>query len=117
MCGAGILNAAAALHYDVPNPDRSLPNLKAYPNPCFFDRSNLTIKGIPTDAADVKVYVYTTAGGLVRILEKDDGVGVDNTVIWDGKNKSGQKAASGLYIYLVKTANYSHATGKFYVLW
>ena len=117
ICGVGIVNAAAALRYDIPNPDKSLPNLKAYPNPCYFDKSTLTIKNIPTDAQDVKVYIYTVAGGLVRMLDEDDGVAADNTVVWNGKNKSGLKAASGLYLYLVKTANYGTATGKVYVLW
>jgi hypothetical protein len=34
---------------------------------------------------------------------------------WDGKNEKGQTAASGLYIYLLKTGNYGSAKGQFYV--
>ena len=94
-----------------------MDKLKAYPNPCYFLRSSLTIKGIPPDAGEPKVYIYNTAGELVRELERDDGIDSLNKAVWDGKNKSGQKAASGLYIYLAKTSNYGNGSGKFYIFW
>jgi len=46
-----------------------------------------------------------------------DGVNGLNVVSWDGTQDKGAKAASGLYIYLVKTKNYGKATGKVYIIW
>ncbi len=97
--------------------ESGMANLKAYPNPCYFSRSNLNIGGIPFDAQSPKIFIYNTAGELVRKLEPGDGIDTFNKAVWDGKNGSGQKAASGLYIYLAKTSNLGAGTGKFYIFW
>ncbi len=99
-----------------------LTGLKAYPNPVYFNSSSfITIAGIPTDAIEPKIYIYNVAGELIRILKKSPKIRPDildgNTAYWDGKNESGEKVASGLYIYLVKTGNYGKGTGKFYIFW
>ena len=96
-----------------------MDKLKAYPNPCYFDLApfTLTIKGIPLDAQAPRVYIYNTAGELVRTLQPGDGLDSENIVEWDGRDKSGAKAASGLYLYLAKTANYGKGSGKFYIFW
>ncbi|MBI4801848.1 MAG: M6 family metalloprotease domain-containing protein [Elusimicrobia bacterium] len=93
--------------------------IKAYPNPCYFDKPpfTLTIAGLPLDASEPLIYIYNAAGELVRSLAKGDGIDVLNKAVWDGKNKSGGRAASGLYIYVVRTANYGKASGKFYIFW
>lgn len=117
LCGAGIVDAKAALLFVSQNAlGLTLKNLKAYPNPIYFNSSNfITISGIPADASDIKVYIYNTAGELVRTLKQ--GAGLVHMPYWDGKNEKGEKVASGLYIYLVKTGNYGKGTGKFYVFW
>ncbi|PIU18536.1 MAG: hypothetical protein COT18_10340 [Elusimicrobia bacterium CG08_land_8_20_14_0_20_59_10] len=92
-------------------------NMKAYPNPCDFRRHSLTMTGIPLDATNVKVYIYNPAAELVRTLTAGDGVNALNEVAWDGKLRGGAKAASGLYIYLVKTAAHGKAGGKFFGMW
>lgn len=92
-------------------------NMKAYPNPCDFRRHFLTMTGIPLEATNVKVYIYNPAAELVRTLIAGDGVNALNEVSWDGKLKGGAKAASGLYIYLVKTAAHGKASGKFFGMW
>ena len=94
-----------------------MDSLKAYPNPCYFSRDKLTIKGIPPNAEKPKIYIYNTAGELVRELSPGDGIDLLNKAVWDGKSKSGQKTASGLYLYLAKTTNYGSGTGKFYIFW
>jgi hypothetical protein len=94
----------------------SMDRLKAYPNPCYFNRSDLTIGGMPADP-DPKIYIYNTAGELVRTLQRGDGINSFNTAVWNGRDRNGAKAASGLYIYLAKTANSGKATGKFYIFW
>ncbi|OGR75383.1 MAG: hypothetical protein A2X32_12745 [Elusimicrobia bacterium GWC2_64_44] len=92
--------------------------LRAYPNPCDFRTTpSLTIDGLPVDALDTKVYIYNAAGELVRTLSAGDGVDGLNVIKWDGAQKDRSKAASGLYLFLVKTANYGKGTGKFFIVW
>lgn len=95
---------------------KSMDRLKAYPNPCYFSGSVLTIAGMPDDP-DPKIYIYNTAGELVRTLQRGDGINSANTAEWNGRDRNGSKAASGLYIYLASTANSGKATGKFYIFW
>jgi len=97
-----------------------LKGLKAYPNPCYFNSSYLTIAGIPAGATAPKVYIYNVAGELVKTLKEIldiPGIVPGNTAYWDGKNENNEKVASGLYIYLVKTGNYGKGSGKVYVFW
>ncbi|MDQ7772047.1 MAG: S8 family serine peptidase [Elusimicrobiales bacterium] len=117
LCGAGIVDAKAALLFVSQNSTGpALKDLKAYPNPVYFNSAEfVTIAGIPADATDVKVYIYNTAGELVRTLRP--GSGLVHMPYWDGKTEGGKKAASGLYVYLAKTGNYGKGTGKFYVFW
>ena len=92
--------------------------LKAYPNPCDFRSvAALTIEGIPADAAGARVYIYNEAGELVRTLARGDGINGLNLAAWDGRLKGGARAASGLYIYLVKSSNYEKGGGKFFIVW
>jgi len=95
----------------------ALSGLKAYPNPCDFNKTGLTIAGIPPDETDPKVYVYNMAGELVRTLKHGDGIDSINIALWDGRVKGGIRAASGLYIYHVRTEKYGKGSGKFVVLW
>jgi len=96
-----------------------MTSIKAYPNPCYFDKSpfTLTIAGMPLDVSEPRIYIYNAAGELVRSLAKGDGIDAVNKAVWDGRNKGGSRAASGLYIYVVRTANYGKASGNFYVFW
>ena len=97
--------------------DRTISDIKAYPNPCQMRSGALTISGIPVDSAVVKISIYNAAGELVRTLKQGDGIDPFNIGTWDGRNSSGAKAASGLYLYVVKTDNHGKATGKFVILW
>ncbi|MBI4349998.1 MAG: hypothetical protein HY550_01035 [Elusimicrobia bacterium] len=95
-----------------------LGSLKAYPNPCDLRISAaLVIEGVPADAAGTEVHIYNEAGELVRTLVSGDGVNGLNIASWDGKLKGGARAATGLYIYLVKTSNYGKGRGKFFMIW
>jgi hypothetical protein len=116
--------SAPVLHFSVysvralPGVSTGLANLKAYPNPCDFRKTAyLTVTGIPVDAANPRVYIYNEAGELVRTLAPGDGINGTNDAMWDGRNARNSKAASGLYIYYVRTDNYGTAKGKFFVVW
>lgn len=92
--------------------------LKAYPNPCDFRSvAALTIAGVPVDAENTKAYLYNEAGELVRTLSRSDGINSLNVISWDGRDSKGRKAASGIYIYLVKTSNYGKGRGKVFLIW
>jgi len=85
-------------------PAASLGVMKAFPNPWQpgtggkFDAAGVTFNGLPVTA---KIKIFTLLGELVRMLEvtaADTG-----TKVWDGRNMEGHKAASGVYIVLVKS--------------
>jgi immune inhibitor A len=121
--GANTLSAQVP-HFSVysvrlaPGAASGMDGLKAYPNPFDLRRAAaLTIAGIPADAAEPRVYIYNEAAELVRTLAPGDGIDALNTASWDGRLKNGGRAASGLYMYLVKTANYGKGKGKFFLMW
>jgi hypothetical protein len=97
----------------------SLDNIIAYPNPCYMKKDNfVTIPNIPV-AGSAVIYIYNVAGELVRKLEDGAGitvVGPNKEARWDGRNSSGKKCASGLYLYLLKTDS-GKKTGKIGILW
>jgi chitodextrinase len=76
----------------------SLKDVRIYPNP--FRPSSISgvmhFDNLPPYAT---VKLYTFLGELVRDLSAD----VNGTTYWDGDNASGRKAASGVYIALLKT--------------
>ncbi|MCG2725257.1 MAG: lectin like domain-containing protein [Elusimicrobia bacterium] len=94
-----------------------MSRIKAYPNPCRMTISDLTFEGIPVPASGVKIYIYNSAGNLIRTLDRNDGINALNIAVWNGRNKSGKKAASGLYVYIIKTAEYGTSSGKFVISW
>lgn len=98
---------------------QDMSSLKGYPNPCDFRSApyRFYIANIPVDAAGARIYIYNEAGELVRTLSKGDGIDDMNVAAWDGKDARGAKAASGLYLYLVRTDNYGKAKGKFFIVW
>jgi hypothetical protein len=77
----------------------TLSNVKSYPNPLRFSlgQSAMTFSNLPSDAS---LKVYTLRGELVRELTP----GGSGTASWDGKNQSGEKAASGVYFVFVQGA-------------
>ncbi|MGD9641652.1 MAG: lectin like domain-containing protein [Elusimicrobiales bacterium] len=92
--------------------------LRAYPNPCDLRAaSSLTIDGVPIDAAGTKAYIFNSAGELVRELTRSDGISSLNSISWNGRDKNGARAASGLYLYVVKTDNRGKGSGKFFLVW
>lgn len=70
-------------------------NVYAYPNPVRPDYTGpITVTGLTYDA-DVKI---TTANGSLVAEGRSQG----GTFIWDGCDRSGRRAASG--VYMVQTA-------------
>lgn len=68
----------------------------------------ITFANLP-QAGTIKI--YTTSGELVREL----GLTGNPTVVWDGKNSSGQDAASEVYLWLIESGP-NRKTGKLMVV-
>jgi len=76
--------------------------LTNYPNPF---NSSTTINYRINKAGPVEIEIYTTTGQLVRRLVNAPQAAGTHRVTWDGFTSSGKQAASGLYIYRLKTGN------------
>jgi len=88
-----------------------LNGVQVYPNPWRKDKH----EGKPivfrqlTGGAIVKL--FTTSGREVRTLGPANGV-----LSWDLTNNSGEKVASGIYLYLISDAQGNHGRGKLAVI-
>ena len=52
---------------------------------------------LPSDAAQVTVYLYDTQGNLVHTMDKGPMAAGNQTAIWNGTDESGQPLPSGTY--------------------
>ena len=81
---------------------RSFNDVKYYPNPIRpskgLNYAKMNFANIP---AGTHIKIYTMLGKIVRDLEAD----ASGTAVWDGKNNSGEKAASGVYIVYMEDGN------------
>ena len=64
-----------------------------------------------------KVFAKMQARLLKSLGQTGDGIDSLHTASWNGRLSGGSKAASGLYIYLVRTDNYGRGKGKFFIVW
>ena len=73
-----------------------------YPNP--FNPETTISYSIPKDGK-VIVSVYNLKGQKVKQLLNDHLIAGRHKMVWDGKNSSGQKVSSGLYLVKIKHDN------------
>lgn len=64
------------------------------------------------EASDVKIFIYSASGQLVRKLDleyKSAGVysSQDRSAYWDGRNDSGEKVSNGVYFYRIQANGFS----------
>jgi subtilisin family serine protease len=85
--------------------------LIAYPVPSSLSKKGyVKITNIPQYAGEFSVNIFTVSGEFVQTLDYMDSKielinGLDRrSVIWDMKNKAGNKVAPGVYIAVVETA-------------
>lgn len=76
--------------------------LQNYPNPF---NPNTTIEYQLPKTGDVEIRIFNLDGQLIRTLEHAHQIQGTHTVVWDGRNATGQTVASGLYIYQVAFEN------------
>ena len=74
-----------------------------YPNP--FNPTTAISFQLSADS-EVKLVIYNTAGQLVRTLYSGEMPAGRFELEWDGKNESGEKVASGIYVYELKAGEF-----------
>jgi hypothetical protein len=77
-----------------------------YPNP--FNPTT-TIKYALKQQAEVKINIYNLLGQVVRTLVNSSQEAGYKTVVWDGLNNYGARAASGVYIYRIEAGDFVQA--------
>lgn len=77
-----------------------------YPNP--FNQTT-KIEFALAKSGFVTLQIYDLLGRKVRTLVSEHLSSGYKSVLWDGKNDAGKDAASGVYLYLLKTENYEES--------
>ncbi|MFQ5650561.1 MAG: cohesin domain-containing protein [bacterium] len=75
-----------------------------YPNP--FNPETAIQFSVPV-AGRVQVIIYNSLGRAVRELVNSEYAPGTHSVTWDGRDDSGQAAASGIYLYTVKAGQFT----------
>lgn len=83
-----------------------------YPNP-FNARTTISYS-LPAEA-EVNLDIYNITGQKVRTLVNKRQTAGYKTVMWDGRDESGQPVSSGIYIYRIEAGEY-RATKKMTLL-
>ncbi len=88
------------------NSDGPAPTLglSSYPNP--FNPSTTIVFSLPSQA-HTRIEIYDTAGRLGRTLVDEVLAGGPHQVLWDGRDKSGCRLNSGVYLYRITAGNVS----------
>ena len=75
-----------------------------YPNP--FNPETTIRYDLSSDAI-VSLAVYNIAGQVVRLLVEGEALAAGQyQAVWDGRNESGARVASGMYFYLLRAGDY-----------
>ncbi|MFQ5582902.1 MAG: FG-GAP-like repeat-containing protein [Calditrichia bacterium] len=80
--------------------------LQNYPNP--FNPTTTIRYELPV-RSEVELVIYNSLGETVRVLTNGIQPAGLHTVQWDGKNRNGETVASGVYIYRLKTKDFTTA--------
>jgi hypothetical protein len=90
-----------------------LETVKAYPNPYYPQRDEyLSIVNLPTQAMPIgenTCRIYDASGALIVELNENILARFD----WNGLNKAGKKCSSGIYFFIVTSADGTLQRGKF----
>lgn len=80
--------------------------LQNYPNP--FNPSTTIEYSLP-QRADVNISVYNILGQNIRTLVDETMPAGKYSVIWDGRDRAGRHAASGIYFYRIKADEFDQS--------
>lgn len=94
------------------NTVKQLNKLQVYPNPFYPDKGEIlrirNSNALAMPKGKTICRIYDLAGDLIRILDKD----IYEQFSWDGRNQNDNACASGIYFYVVGTADGQTARGK-----
>jgi len=94
-------------------PTSSLKDVRVFPNPYKPNapdfHTTLTFTNISSDCT---IKVFTLTGDLVKTIRVSGGAG---QATWDVKNEAGESLASGLYLFVITSAD-DKKSGKFAVI-
>jgi len=76
--------------------------LQNYPNP--FNPTTTIEYHLPLDS-QVKIEIYNILGQRVKILVDQREKAGKYKIVWDGRNESGNRAASGMYVYRIQATS------------
>ncbi len=95
------LPGAGDVDSNVANANTSL-SINTFPNP--FNPTT-AVSYTPSQAGNVNVSVYNVKGELVKTLVNEYQTSTPQTIIWNGDDSAGNKAATGVYFFKVNTKN------------
>ncbi|MFQ6104075.1 MAG: FlgD immunoglobulin-like domain containing protein [Candidatus Glassbacteria bacterium] len=75
-----------------------------YPNP-FNPKTTITfdVPGELGDERQVRLTIYDVRGRKVKALVDSELEPGSHRVVWDGRNDSGQRVTSGVYLYTLRS--------------
>ena len=108
------IQLSALVAYEIPSKTELLAN---YPNP-FNPETWIPYR--QAEDAFVTLTIYNLSGQIVRTLEVGHRIAAayesrSKAIYWDGRNKLGERMASGVYFYTLTAGDYS-ATRKMLIL-
>jgi hypothetical protein len=110
-CPAEICSASGNLPPPPPPEGGSLNNVRSYPNPWRSDRHAAIGVTFDRMTSNSTVKIFTVSGRHVHSLEAPSG-----SVVWDLKNDSGDKVASGIYLYVITNDQGQKTRGKVVII-
>jgi hypothetical protein len=84
-------------------PDAGVFSARNFPNP--FNPSTKIEFNLPVKS-QVELKIYNVRGELVKTLLNESRVAGTQSVVWDGRNSTGQAVSSGVYFYSLKAGSY-----------
>ncbi len=89
----------------------NLDQVRVYPNPWRSDRHAARSVTFDSLTIDTEIKIFTVSGHHVKTLPSSS-----SSVIWDLTNESGDRVASGIYVYHLKAEGGAKKTGKVVVI-
>ncbi|QXD14069.1 S8 family serine peptidase [Rhodocaloribacter litoris] len=89
---------------DLSLPPETFDLAQNYPNP--FSTSTTFRYQLP-ETASVRLTIYNVLGQVVRVLVEEEQKAGRYEVVWDGRDRTGARVASGMYFYRFEAGSYT----------
>ncbi len=89
----------------------NLDQVRVYPNPWRSDRHSTRSVTFDQLTVDTEIKIFTVSGHHVKTLPTSS-----SSITWDLTNESGDRVASGIYVYHLKAEGGAKKTGKVVVI-